>query len=80
MGDELTGDGLGEEVGPAQVDPQHPVKGLDGGVKDVVTAGRSHAGIVDEDVDATPAVQCVTDESLMSGQIGDVATGVTNLA
>src|SRR5262249_25155566 len=56
-GDHRASHALGEEVGPLEVDGQHPVPAILVRFKDVLTAYRGNAGVVDQHVDTIPPGQ-----------------------
>jgi len=67
------GDTLGEKVGALEIGVHDVVVALLVGVEEVVSFEGSDAGVVDEEVDAAEALECVLDEEVSIGAEADVS-------
>src|SRR5690606_1731103 len=77
--DHPIGDGLCEEIRPLEVDAEHPVEALLGGVEEVTALARADAGVVDEQVEPAELAAHGLDEALAVGGLAHVGRDVEHL-
>src|SRR5258708_5054668 len=78
--DHQSGDALGEEERPAQIDADDPVPALDARLEEIAAQRDLHAGIVDQAIDATESLPRRADQHFVAGEIADIAAQEHRLA